>query len=329
MPRSRININPPYDEPIPTHVYSDRDWLMNHKEELIEQYGHCFILVYHERVLGTGKTWEETLQEAERNLPPNIGDIYLEVERLGPSPVVTSGKHTQNLFIRYSYFLLFGLVVVGFAIILWLRNPVSGIFVLKNGTHFNWCGVSIYRGYGGVNPPLVAHNETFSETGISGIRIYAGLKRPDEDPIASFQFKGTPIRIYYPGEIQPDGEIDTTITWESNTHIRVSISGPQVREDSPPAQQFRLSYAGRLDITYEGTDPSILHPEHITGLPRLNFGEESIFLMQPGVYIAKVEPCMRYDTDVEYAGSPSLPYEFEVIYGQISGLTIIAGEPEQ
>lgn len=59
----------------PSHVFSDFDWIHDHEKELLEKYGECSIIVYKEQVIGVGDTWEESVEDAERNLPPEIDEI--------------------------------------------------------------------------------------------------------------------------------------------------------------------------------------------------------------------------------------------------------------
>jgi hypothetical protein len=82
--QGRIRITHSYGEPIPEHVIQDHHWVHEHLNELIEQYGRCYMLVYNEQVLGTGKTWQEAINAAEENLSPDIQELYLMVEWVGP-----------------------------------------------------------------------------------------------------------------------------------------------------------------------------------------------------------------------------------------------------
>jgi hypothetical protein len=59
----------------PPNVYNDFDWIHRNKKELIEKYGECNIIVYKEQVLGVGSSYKEALENAERDLPPNMGEI--------------------------------------------------------------------------------------------------------------------------------------------------------------------------------------------------------------------------------------------------------------
>jgi hypothetical protein len=59
----------------PENTYTDFDWIRRHERELLAQYGECSILVYKEQVIGIGATYDEAIQNAERSLPPEMGEI--------------------------------------------------------------------------------------------------------------------------------------------------------------------------------------------------------------------------------------------------------------
>jgi hypothetical protein len=64
-----------YGEPTPPNIYSDFQWVGQHETELLEKYGECSIIVYKEQVIGTGKTYDEAVEDAERNLPPELDEV--------------------------------------------------------------------------------------------------------------------------------------------------------------------------------------------------------------------------------------------------------------
>jgi hypothetical protein len=74
MAISHIHMTHKYGE-TPANVFSDFDWIRLHENELLEQYGECSVIVYQERVLGIGATYEEALKNAEHNLPFDGGDV--------------------------------------------------------------------------------------------------------------------------------------------------------------------------------------------------------------------------------------------------------------
>jgi hypothetical protein len=66
----------------PKNVFDDFDWIRRNEKTLLEKYGECSIIVYHEQVLGVGATYDEAVQDAERKLPPEIGEVTPVHERL-------------------------------------------------------------------------------------------------------------------------------------------------------------------------------------------------------------------------------------------------------
>ena len=81
MSRSRIKLSYYEDEQKPAHLFSDHDWVRRHYDELLEQYGEIFIVVYKEAVIATGDTYEIAIQNVENNLPPG-DDIITPIVRL-------------------------------------------------------------------------------------------------------------------------------------------------------------------------------------------------------------------------------------------------------
>jgi hypothetical protein len=59
----------------PPNSYSDFDWVRQNEKQLLAQYGEGILIVYEKRVLGTGQTYQEAVEDAERNLAPEIGTV--------------------------------------------------------------------------------------------------------------------------------------------------------------------------------------------------------------------------------------------------------------
>lgn len=59
----------------PPNTYSDFDWVRQNEKQLLEQYGECILIVYEQKVLGAGHTYQEAVEDAERNLAPEIGAV--------------------------------------------------------------------------------------------------------------------------------------------------------------------------------------------------------------------------------------------------------------
>lgn len=70
----RIKMTHAYGE-TPPNVFNDFDWIHQHENELLEKYGECFVIVYKETVLGVGATYDEAIQDAERNLPAGNDEV--------------------------------------------------------------------------------------------------------------------------------------------------------------------------------------------------------------------------------------------------------------
>mgnify|MGYP001195674178 CR=1 FL=1 len=82
MDTPRIRMSHPYGQ-TPPNIFSDHDWVRHHEKELLEKYGECSILVYNEQVVGTGDSLQAAIEDAERNLPPEVGEITPIHEWLG------------------------------------------------------------------------------------------------------------------------------------------------------------------------------------------------------------------------------------------------------
>jgi hypothetical protein len=74
MNTSRIKTTHAYGEVYP-NVFSDFAWVHEHREELLEKYGECIILVYETQVVGVGQTIAEAIQHAEQYLASDIEQI--------------------------------------------------------------------------------------------------------------------------------------------------------------------------------------------------------------------------------------------------------------
>jgi len=59
----------------PPNVFSDFAWIREHETELLAQYGECNIIVYQQKVLGVGHTYQEAVDNAEQNLPTGDEEI--------------------------------------------------------------------------------------------------------------------------------------------------------------------------------------------------------------------------------------------------------------
>ena len=82
MRTSRIRMSHPYGQ-TPPNVFSDHDWVRRHEKELLDKYGERSIIVYKEQVIGVGDSLQASLEDAERNLPLDGGEITPIHEWLG------------------------------------------------------------------------------------------------------------------------------------------------------------------------------------------------------------------------------------------------------
>jgi hypothetical protein len=68
---SRIQIAFPNEEPMPANMLTDFDWVKSNRDNLLEKYGSCIVVVYEQALLGVGDTYLEAIANAEKNLPDN------------------------------------------------------------------------------------------------------------------------------------------------------------------------------------------------------------------------------------------------------------------
>jgi len=75
MNTKRIRTTHAYGE-VSENTWSDFEWVKEHREELLAEYGECTILVFEKKVIGIGETEREAARIAEENLPPD-SDVVL------------------------------------------------------------------------------------------------------------------------------------------------------------------------------------------------------------------------------------------------------------
>jgi len=90
MTTSHIRVSYARDEKTPPNLFSDHDWVRRNEKALLSQYGERCIVVYNERVIGVGDTYEAAVEDAERRLLPETGDVTPIVELL----------HVRHPFLR-------------------------------------------------------------------------------------------------------------------------------------------------------------------------------------------------------------------------------------
>lgn len=96
MKARRLRTGGPAGESVPRQIVEDHDWLQDHRDELIEQYGECYMIVHKHQVLGTGQTYDEALNSAENNLSPEIDDLPIMVEWVGKRVRLSSIRTPQS-----------------------------------------------------------------------------------------------------------------------------------------------------------------------------------------------------------------------------------------
>lgn len=75
MSNSQIKMSYEYGEKTPPNIYTDRDWVRENEQELLETYGERSILVYNKQIVGVGETYQTAIEDAERRIAPDAGII--------------------------------------------------------------------------------------------------------------------------------------------------------------------------------------------------------------------------------------------------------------
>lgn len=83
------NPDAPYQRIYSPNVYEDYEWVRRNERHLRDKYGEIFVVVYRQKVIGTGSTYEDALKNADSNLP-------IEVEQV--TPIVESLEKWQPFF---------------------------------------------------------------------------------------------------------------------------------------------------------------------------------------------------------------------------------------
>jgi len=92
----RISTGQAPGEHIPKHIITDHDWVRQNQTELLKKYGPCFLIVYHEQVIGSGLTEEEAVAHAESNLPDSVETIEVMPEWIGRRFTILSLRRADN-----------------------------------------------------------------------------------------------------------------------------------------------------------------------------------------------------------------------------------------
>lgn len=95
MEKSRIRMSLGKQE-IPPNLYSDFEWIRTHENEFLAQYGEKFIVVFEKQVLGSGASRPEALENAEKNLSPEIAEITPVLYKLHQPQIFVSAYLRKN-----------------------------------------------------------------------------------------------------------------------------------------------------------------------------------------------------------------------------------------
>ncbi|HEX3054347.1 MAG TPA: hypothetical protein VHP83_27065 [Aggregatilineaceae bacterium] len=82
MKTPRIHVSYSREEKTPPNIFADHDWVRRNEKKLLAQYGERCIVVYNQTVIGVGDTYESALEDAERNLAPEIEQVTPIIELL-------------------------------------------------------------------------------------------------------------------------------------------------------------------------------------------------------------------------------------------------------
>ena len=88
MTASRVHMGHQKGEVAP-NTWDDFGWARTHHNDLLAEYGVCVALIYQQKVIGTGATYEEALENAEANLAPEISDA---------TPILYLINHRHRLY---------------------------------------------------------------------------------------------------------------------------------------------------------------------------------------------------------------------------------------
>ena len=74
MTTTRIRLSHAAGEAAP-NTFTDFQWVRQNEKQLLQQYGECVILVFEKQVIGTGRTIDAAVADAEQHLSSDIGEI--------------------------------------------------------------------------------------------------------------------------------------------------------------------------------------------------------------------------------------------------------------
>jgi hypothetical protein len=83
MTTTRIRLSHAAGEAAP-NTFIDFQWVRQNEKQLLEQYGECIILVFEKQVIGTGRTIDAAVADAEQHLSSDAGEVTPILEFLHP-----------------------------------------------------------------------------------------------------------------------------------------------------------------------------------------------------------------------------------------------------
>jgi hypothetical protein len=92
----KIQITQPKGAPTPPNMWDDFKWSGENRIALFNQYGSCVALVYQRRVIGTGKSIEDAVADAEQRLPTDSDEVTPIIRFLhGPRMPITVRRRSE------------------------------------------------------------------------------------------------------------------------------------------------------------------------------------------------------------------------------------------
>lgn len=74
MTTTRIRLSHAAGEAAP-NTFTDFQWVRQNEKQLLEQYGECVILVFEKQVIGTGRTIDAAVADAEQHLSLDHSEV--------------------------------------------------------------------------------------------------------------------------------------------------------------------------------------------------------------------------------------------------------------
>lgn len=82
---SRIKTGYNQEETMPMNMPADFEWVKRNRDSLLEKYGSCLVVVFEQKLLAVGNTYDEAIRNAESNLPESPEIITPVVKYISPN----------------------------------------------------------------------------------------------------------------------------------------------------------------------------------------------------------------------------------------------------